>query len=117
MNALTADKLDFGKNGRKLLTVVIQNAATAEVCFVGSTNRAAFNNTRRDGTVWLWSRSHKRLWHKGATSGDFLRLIEVRVNCEQSSLLYLVEPLGQGVCHEKDEKGVSYPTCFYRTLE
>ena len=117
MNAFSADKLDFGSNGRKLLPVVIQNAATREVCFAGSTNRAAFERTRADGTVWLWSRSHKRLWHKGATSGDFLRLLEARVNCEENTLLYLVEPLGRGVCHKKDDGGAPYRTCFYRILE
>lgn len=117
MHTISPDDLDFGKNGQKLLPVVIQNTATREVCFVGSTNRVAFRNTMRDDTVWLWSRSRRQLWHKGATSGDFLHLVDIRVNCEQNSLLYLVEPQGKGVCHIKDESGVSYQTCFFRCLE
>ena len=56
------------------------------------------------------------LWVKGATSGDTLKLVEVRVNCEQNSLLYLVRPLGQGACHTKGVDGKARPSCYYRRL-
>lgn len=64
----------------------------------------------------FWSTSRKELWIKGATSGDTLDLAEVRVNCEQNSLLFLVRPRRGGVCHTKDAAGHTRPGCFYRVL-
>lgn len=107
---------DFGKSGKKLLPVVLQNVASGEVLFVAFTNRQAFNLSLERGEVYLWSRGRRELWHKGATSGDFLKLMEVRINCNQDSLLYLIKPLGKGVCHNQNEDGISYPTCYYRTI-
>lgn len=107
---------NFGKSGRKLLPVVLQNVVSGEVLFVAFTNRQAFNLSLERGEVYLWSRSKRKLWHKGATSGDFLKLIEARINCNQDSLLYLVKPLGKGVCHNQDENGNNYSTCYYRKI-
>jgi phosphoribosyl-AMP cyclohydrolase len=57
------------------------------------------------------------LWIKGATSGDTLQIVDIRVNCEQNSLLYLVRMLGGGVCHTKDAQGHTRKTCYYRSLQ
>jgi phosphoribosyl-AMP cyclohydrolase len=65
----------------------------------------------------FWSTSRDELWVKGATSGDTLELVEVRVNCEQNSLLYLVKPLGQGACHTKGADGQARPSCYYRRIK
>ena len=62
----------------------------------------------------LWSTSRNELWRKGATSGDVLDLVEVRVNCEQNSVLYRVIPRKGGVCHTKDATGQARQTCYYR---
>ncbi len=113
---LGAVEPNFGKSGRKRLPVVLQNADTEQVLFVAFTNRRAFRLSLQEGEVYLWSRSRRKLWHKGASSGDFLKLIEVRINCNQDSLLYLVKPLGRGVCHQQDKNGVPYPTCYSRTI-
>ena len=107
---------NFGKSGRKLLPVVLQNAGNGEVLFVAFTNQLAFRLSLERGEVYLWSRSRGELWHKGATSGNFLKLVEVKINCNQDSLLYLVKPLGKGVCHNQDENGMPYPSCYYRTI-
>lgn len=107
---------NFGKSGRKRLPVVLQNAQTGEVLFVAFTNQRAFRLSLQEGEVYLWSRSRRQLWHKGATSGDFLELAEVRINCNEDSLLYLVKPLGKGVCHNQDANGIPYPTCYWRTI-
>ena len=64
----------------------------------------------------LWSTSRDELWHKGASSGDWLDLVEVRVNCEQNSLLYRVRPRTGGVCHTKDADGRARERCYYRRL-
>ena len=64
----------------------------------------------------FWSTSRNELWIKGATSGDSLELVDVRVNCEQNSLLYLVRPAGQGACHTKGEDGKARSACYYRSV-
>ena len=64
----------------------------------------------------FWSTSRNELWIKGKTSGDYLELIEVRVNCEQNSLLYLVKPVGKGACHTKNEDGTPRRGCYYRVI-
>ena len=118
-------QLDFGKlkkvaaTGHDVVPVVLQDAASREVLFVGYANDEALAATFEHGEAVLWSTSRGVLWHKGKTSGDVLRLVEVRVNCEQNSLLYLVEPVGEGggVCHSKDADGRTRPTCYYRRVE
>ena len=62
----------------------------------------------------FWSSSRNELWIKGKTSGDYLEIVEVRVNCEQNSILYRVRPKGQGACHVKDEQGIARKGCYYR---
>lgn len=64
----------------------------------------------------LWSTSRNELWRKGETSGDVLDLVEVRVNCEQNALLYIVQPRKGGVCHTRDASGKTRESCYYRRL-
>ncbi|MCL2586117.1 MAG: phosphoribosyl-AMP cyclohydrolase [Streptosporangiales bacterium] len=125
MNALEEGmkaELDFGKvakiakTGSEVLPVVLQNADTHEVLFVGYANQQALEATLSERIAVLWSTSRNELWRKGATSGDTLNLVEVRVNCEQNSLLYLVRPATGGACHTRDASGASRPSCYYREL-
>ncbi len=114
--------LDFSKlrkvgaTQQDVLPVVLQNADSGAVLFVGYANEAALRESLRTRQAVLWSTSRNELWHKGATSGDFLELVEVRVNCEQNSLLYRVRPR-DGVCHTKTAEGATRPTCYYRRLK
>ncbi len=109
--------LDFGPDGQALLPVVTQDARTREVLILAFANRDAFEETRRSGLATYWSRSRNELWKKGLTSGDMLKVEEIRVNCEQNSLVYLVTPLGKGACHAKRADGSPYTSCYYRRIK
>ena len=108
--------LDFGPDGQKLLPVVTQDARTKDVLILAFVNREAFEETRRSGYATYWSRSRNELWKKGLTSGDMLQVEEIRVNCEQNSLVYLVVPQGKGACHAKQQGGLPYKSCYYRRI-
>jgi len=114
---LEFDKLGkIGARGQRVVPVVLQHAETGEVLFVGYANREALAETLRRREAVLWSTSRDELWHKGATSGDRLDVVDVRVNCEQNSLLYRVVPRTGGACHTKDADGRARKTCYYRRL-
>ena len=108
--------LDFGNDGNQLIPVVTQHLRTKEVLILAYVNKKAFEETIRSGYATFYSRSRKEVWKKGLTSGDFLKIEEIRLNCEQNSLLYLVIPEGKGVCHAKNNNGLPYSTCYYRRL-
>ena len=106
-----------GSGPRSVVPVVLQHAETDAVLFVGYANRQALQETLTRREAVLWSTSRNELWHKGASSGDRLELVDVRVNCEQNSLLYRVLPRRGGVCHTRDAEGRTRSTCYYRRLE
>jgi phosphoribosyl-AMP cyclohydrolase len=114
-------RLDFqklrkvGASTQPVLPVVLQDTASGEVLFVGYANERAVRETLARGQAVLWSTSRDELWVKGETSGDVLDLVEVRVNCEQNSLLYRVRRRA-GACHTLDSEGRSRPCCYYRRL-
>ena len=116
-------RLDFtklqkmAKNGLPILPVVVQDAATREVLVVAYSNQEALEHSLKTGIATFWSTSRNELWIKGATSGDTLQIVDIRVNCEQNSLLYLVRMVGGGVCHTKDASGHTRKTCYYRSLK
>ena len=83
---------------------------------VAYTNREALAATLRSGEAVFWSTSQSELHHKGSTSGDILEVVEIRVNCEQNSLLYSVRLRGEAACHVRDMTGVANRSCFVRTL-
>ena len=108
--------IDFGEDGQNLLPVVTQDYTTKEVLILAFVNKDAFDETRRSGYATYWSRSRSELWKKGLTSGDMLKINEIRINCEQNSLLYLVTPQGKGACHAKKANGMPYSSCYYRKI-
>jgi phosphoribosyl-AMP cyclohydrolase len=108
--------LDFGQDGQTLLPVVTQDLETKEVLILSFVNKEAFDETIKSGYATYWSRSRNELWKKGLTSGDMLQIKEVRVNCEQNSLLYLVKPLGKGACHVKRKNGDTHTGCYFRRI-
>jgi phosphoribosyl-AMP cyclohydrolase len=109
--------LDFGPDGRTLLPVVTQDSCTKDVLILSFVNREAFDETRRSGYATYWSRSRNELWKKGLTSGDMLKVDEIRINCEQNSLVFLVTPQGKGACHAKQADGLPYKSCYYRRIQ
>ncbi len=107
----------IGRDGHQVVPVVLQDVTSGEVLFIGYANEEALRLTLERRSAVLYSTSRNQIWHKGATSGDTLSLVDVRVNCEQNSLLYRVRRDGQGACHTRDASGVSRPNCYYRTVE
>jgi len=92
------EKLDFQKlNG--LLPAIIQDAQTKQVLMLGFMNKEALEKTQITGKVTFYSRSKKRLWTKGETSGNFLNVVQTKIDCDSDTLLILVHPTGP-VCHK-----------------
>jgi len=114
--------LDFAKiakvasTDRAVVPVVLQHVDTRDVLFVGYANELALRTSLDERIAVLWSTSRNELWRKGATSGDVLELHDVRVNCEQNSLLYLVKPVNPGVCHTAGADGITRSSCYYRQV-
>lgn len=103
-------KLDFSKSDG-LVTAVIQDHATGRVLMVGYMNEEAFRRTVETGYATFYSRSRKKLWLKGESSGHRLVVKSIQTDCDQDAVLVGVEALGPGVCHE------GYRSCFFRTLK
>jgi phosphoribosyl-AMP cyclohydrolase len=114
---LDYDKLSqVAQTGARVLPVAVQDAHTGEVLILAYANEEAVQHTLTHGVATFWSTSRNELWVKGATSGDTLQIVEVRVNCEQNSLLYRVKPLGKGACHTQDADGRTRASCYYRRI-
>ncbi len=103
--------------GEDLIPAIAQDIDTGEVLIVGYANELALQTARAEKMATFWSTSRNELWIKGKTSGDFLEIHEIRVNCEQNSVLYRVRPKGKGACHTKDSTGRSRSGCYYRVLQ
>lgn len=108
---------EIGNAGFSVLPVVVQDSESGEVLILAYANEEALRETLRRKEAVFFSTSRNEIWHKGATSGDTLSLVEVQVNCEQNSLLYLVRPQGQGACHTKNDDGTARSSCYYRSID
>ncbi len=93
-----------------LVTAVATDHATGELLMVAHMDAAALERTLADGVAWFWSRSRGRLWKKGESSGNVLRVREVRVDCDQDAVWLRVEPAGPA-CH------TGARSCFYRVVD
>jgi len=105
---MNLDELSFSMDG--LLPVVVQHHRSGEILMVGFANREAVQKTLETGHGWFFSRSRQRLWEKGETSGHYLDLKALRVDCDADALIYLCEPHG-ATCHTGE------PSCFFQTLD
>lgn len=97
-------------DARGLVTAVVQHEATGQILMVGHMNAQALAATLEHGRVTFWSRSRDELWEKGATSGNTLRLVELRVDCDGDALLVRAHPAGP-TCH------TGAASCFFRRVE
>jgi phosphoribosyl-AMP cyclohydrolase len=103
-------RLRFDSAG--LIPVVAQHARSGEVLMLAYMNAAALKLTMDTGEAHYWSRSRQKLWRKGETSGDVLRVVELRVDCDQDTILMKVNPEGSGAaCH------TGRKSCFYRSVD
>lgn len=101
--------LDFSKGGG-LITVVVQHHVSGQVLMVGFASREAVQRTLGTGHAWFFSRSRQSLWEKGETSGNYLDVKAVRVDCDADALVYVCEPHGP-TCH------TGSPSCFFQALD
>ncbi len=113
--------LDFDKLAKVgavggVLPCAVQNADTHEVILIAYVNQQALTASIESRSAVFWSTSRNELWEKGKTSGETFDLVEVRVNCEQNSLLYVVRPRRGGICHTKNEAGQPR-NCYYRKID
>ena len=111
---LTLD-LQFEKRGG-LLPVAVQELATGQILMLASVNQEAFDKTLKSNKATFWSTSRKQLWTKGETSGNYLEIKKILIDCDQDALIYQVELMGEGVCHTFAENGEHRKACFYREL-
>jgi phosphoribosyl-AMP cyclohydrolase len=106
-----AVKLDFAKMDG-LLPAIVQDAVSGEVLMVGFLNEISYAKTLETGFVTFWSRTRQKLWMKGETSGNRLRVVSAATDCDQDTLLFRVAVEGDGlVCHE------GTVSCFTRPIE
>ena len=107
---MTEVTIDFAKMDG-LAPGIVQDARTGQVLMLGFLNEESWRKTRETGFVTFWSRTRQKLWMKGETSGNRLRIVEVATDCDQDALLFRVEVEGDGlVCHE------GTVSCFTRPL-
>lgn len=102
------ESVEFDAQG--LVTALVQDANSLEVLMVAWMNREALEQTLELGQAVFWSRSRREIWHKGATSGNFIDVEEILVDCDGDTLILLARPHGPA-CH------TGARTCFFRRLE
>jgi phosphoribosyl-AMP cyclohydrolase len=94
----------------RLIPAIAQDARTGEVLMLAYMNDEALAKTRETGKAHYWSRSRKKLWLKGESSGHYQLVLEIRIDCDEDAILLLIEQVG-GACH------TGYRSCFYRTVD
>jgi phosphoribosyl-AMP cyclohydrolase len=93
-----------------LVPAIVQDASSGQVLMLAYMNAEALQRTRQTRQAHFWSRSRKELWRKGATSGNTLQIVEIRIDCDLDAVLLRVLPAGP-VCHTGND------SCFYRVIE
>lgn len=102
------NQIDFDK-GNGLVPAIVQDAETKEVLMLAYMNKESLTKTLEGDTSWFYSRSRNELWNKGATSGHFQYVKEIKVDCDNDTILLLVDQVG-AACHTGNRG------CFYRDL-
>lgn len=100
-------KPKFNKQG--LIPAIVQDANTQDILMLAWMNAEALTLTLQTGQVTFWSRSRSEIWRKGATSGNTLQLVELRIDCDEDAILVLAHPAGP-TCH------TGAKSCFFRPL-
>jgi phosphoribosyl-AMP cyclohydrolase len=108
METVATQSLRFDSNG--LIPAIVQDVETNQVLMLAYMNVGSLQLTLETKETHFWSRSRQELWHKGATSGNIQKVVEIKVDCDADTLLILVIPAGPA-CHTGQQ------TCFYRNME
>lgn len=103
-------KLDFDKlNG--LIPAIAQDYETGEVLMMAYMNRESWELTLKTGIAHYWSRSRNKLWKKGESSGNLQKVKEIRVDCDDDTILLKIDQIGKAACH------TGYRSCFFRIVK
>lgn len=105
----SAPELDFSKFDG-LLPAIVQDRESKAVLMVAFMNREAWEKTLETKEAHYWSRSRQTLWHKGGTSGNVQKVKEIRVDCDNDTVLLIVDQVGQAACH------TGHVSCFHKVL-
>jgi phosphoribosyl-AMP cyclohydrolase len=103
-------EIDF-KKGDGLVPVIVQDASTNEILMLGYMNRESWEKTLETKRASFWSRSRKKIWVKGETSGHFQEIKEIRLDCDGDTLLLKVNQIGGAACH------TGFRSCFHYLCE
>lgn len=107
METVLNEQIKYDANG--LVPAIVQDAETHQVLMLAYMNGESLRLTLETGETVFWSRSRQELWHKGATSGNLQKVVEIKVDCDADTLLILVHPQGPA-CHTGEQ------SCFYRNM-
>lgn len=102
-------KIDFSKNDG-MVPVIVQDHQSFDVLMLAYMNEEAFNFTLSSGYAHYWSRSKKRIWKKGESSGHLQIVKEIFIDCDSDTILLKVDQIGEAACHE------GYRSCFFRKI-
>lgn len=103
-------KLDFSK-GDGLIPAIAQDYKTGEVLMLAYINEESWAETLKSGCATYWTRSRKKLWKKGESSGNVQEIKEILVDCDEDTVIFKVNQIGNAACH------TGHRTCFYRKVE
>jgi phosphoribosyl-AMP cyclohydrolase len=102
--------VDFAKSGG-LVPAIAQDAATGEILMLAYMNQESFDETMRTGRACYFSRSRNKLWRKGEESGNVQDVVEIRIDCDQDTIVLKVNQVGGAACH------TGFRSCFFRKIE
>ncbi len=104
-------EIDFNKSSDGLVPAIVQEYLTGSVLMLAYVNREAWEKTLQTGKAHYWSRSRKKIWLKGESSGNEQIIKDILIDCDQDTVVYKVKQLGGAACHK------GYPSCFYRKIQ
>ncbi|WP_228856745.1 phosphoribosyl-AMP cyclohydrolase [Desulfomarina profundi] len=103
--------LNFEKSADGLLPAIVQDYRSGEILMLAYINRLAWEKTLETGKAHFWSRSRSKLWLKGESSGHIQIIHDILVDCDEDTVVFKVEQLGNAACH------TGHRSCFYRKVE
>ena len=104
-------ELDFSKSADGLIPAVAQDYETGDVLMLAYINKEAWEKTLETGIATYWTRSRRKLWVKGESSGNIQKVKEILVDCDLDTVIFKIEQVGGAACHE------GYRSCFFRRVE
>ena len=104
-------ELDFSKSADGLIPAIAQDWQTGDVLMLAYINKEAWEKTLETGIATYWTRSRKKLWVKGESSGNIQKVKEILVDCDEDTVIFKIEQVGGAACHE------GYRSCFFRKVE